>query len=363
MVDVCPVQPTTRRSIVISNSSLNREGFRVLTTGIELDAFKANPVMRLGHEFSVIPVGRWEELRVEGDELKGVPVFNLNHWLGETLQAAYDDGFINAASGMFNPLEVSMAPEHLLPGQVDSTFTRCELYEASLVEIPANKHAVADKVATLSARSTVALSALREAFGSTEKRTLDVVTLGLSTTPPPPPAPAPAAPVLPRTTTKAPAMNPEQLLVLAAALGLSSTATFEDCTSSIKTLRTAKIDGVVELGVAKGVITDGNREHYAQLAASNPAAARALFASAAAPQPQAPEVATPVVQAPQGASMSKTIEDAKTLAANAAQKPAAAEGREGWGYIDWMQKDSNGLKALKATDPDRFAKLVATLPK
>lgn len=57
----------------------------------------------------------------------------------------------------------------------------------------------------------------------------------------------------------------------------------------------------------------------------------------------------------------KSIIDARPKKASAqlstAIKNTATDGRDDWGYMDWMRKDNAGLLKMKAEDPERFARL------
>ena len=71
--------------IISDDSILNDYGFRVLTAGIKLDRYLKNPILLYGHkrtnkydsrEDEILPLGRVENLRVDGTRLIGDPVFD-----------------------------------------------------------------------------------------------------------------------------------------------------------------------------------------------------------------------------------------------------------------------------------------------
>lgn len=74
----------SQKRIILSDSSLNRYGFRVLTSGMLIEAFKKNPVMLYMHfrdEGSPIwgdskAIGHWEDIQLNGDELSAIPIFD-----------------------------------------------------------------------------------------------------------------------------------------------------------------------------------------------------------------------------------------------------------------------------------------------
>jgi hypothetical protein len=133
-----------QKRVILSDSSLNRYGFRVLTSGLDLEAFKKNPVMLWMHQRddgfweTSLPIGYWDDIQVNGDELSAIPVFDGVDELSKTLKAKYEAGTLRAASLGFKGITYSSEPDDLLPGQAYATVTKAEVLEASLVDIPAN---------------------------------------------------------------------------------------------------------------------------------------------------------------------------------------------------------------------------------
>ncbi len=324
--------------------------------------------MRYEHEKSFVPVGHWDNIRIEGDKCLADPVFNEKHWLGAQLKDAYDGGHLNAASGFFRALEVSMEPEHLLPGQAEPTFVRSEIIEASLVEVPANAlatrgHESAETPAptrrepiALSARTSADLLSLRAAALSAGGRVEVTPTTTTVNKTRQPATPADAGKRIEQTK---PVMNETQLAALCVALGLPAGSSPEDITSAATALRTSQIEGVIALGLTKGVITEANKAQFEALAANNLDAVRGIVD--AAPEPTAEvkqaETPAPVAKPVDGAKLSQTLTDAKKLAAGAiAGQAADTDGeRASWDYETWAKKDPKGLAKLKADDPNGFA--------
>lgn len=87
----------SQKRIILSDSSLNRYGYRVLTSGMFLEAFKKNPVMLYMHfrdEGSPIwgetkAIGHWEDIQLEGDVLSAIPVFDKVDQLSKDIAAKY----------------------------------------------------------------------------------------------------------------------------------------------------------------------------------------------------------------------------------------------------------------------------------
>ena len=120
------------KEFVISDESANRNGYKILTSGINLTGFKKNPVMYYNHRRDLGVIGRWENIRVEGNRLLATPVFDENDELGLKISQKVQSGFIRAAS--IGIERVSFSEEN----EVSS----CELLECSVCDIPANANAI-----------------------------------------------------------------------------------------------------------------------------------------------------------------------------------------------------------------------------
>lgn len=126
------------KEFLLSDESLNSHGTVVMTDGIRLDRFLANPVMFYNHDESKGVVGRWENIRKENGKLFGTPVFDVQHEIGRMLQRQVDGGFIRGASIGIGGVEYDYSPH-------DSTATYqkiigCELVEVSVCDIPSNRN-------------------------------------------------------------------------------------------------------------------------------------------------------------------------------------------------------------------------------
>lgn len=140
------------KKFLLSDESVNAYGFRVLTSGIQLGNFLKNPVGFFNHETGgwwsnrsdyAGPIIRWEDVKKEEGKLYGSPVFDQKDPLGKQLHDKVEDDFIRAASIGFRIISTSNDPELMLNGQTGPTVTKCELMEVSVVDIPANKNAIA----------------------------------------------------------------------------------------------------------------------------------------------------------------------------------------------------------------------------
>lgn len=134
----------SKKTFIVSDESVNEYGFRVLTSGIRTERFKANPVMFYNHEREDGVIGKWMNLAVEDNRLKAEPEFDKDDdGLGAKISGKVERGFIRAASIGFSIVSLSEDPALMLPGQTLPTVTECELVEISIVDLPGNKNALA----------------------------------------------------------------------------------------------------------------------------------------------------------------------------------------------------------------------------
>jgi HK97 family phage prohead protease len=131
------------KRIILSDESIDSYGERVLMSGCVLDRFLKNPVMLYRHDSYDKPViGRWKDVRIEGNQLTAEPEFDLNDEFGGEIARKYEEGFLVASSVGFRVIETSNDPAVMLAGQKYSTITKWELFEASIVPLPANPNAI-----------------------------------------------------------------------------------------------------------------------------------------------------------------------------------------------------------------------------
>ncbi len=229
------------KDVVISTGGVNCYGSRIITSGIDLTQFRRNPILlwmhRRSFEGDAMPIGRIDNLRIEGDRLIGTPVFDQNDDFARKIAGKWEDGFLRMASAGIEIIETSSAPEYMLPGQTRATITRCRLEEVSIVDIGAN-----DDALQLYNNGIM----LRLAAGENSE----------------------LLPIICTKTNKTEYMNKEILQLL----GLSETATEQEAVGALRslkeradnaeTLRLANITTVVEDAIAERRIMADKREHF-----------------------------------------------------------------------------------------------------
>ncbi|MCD8177301.1 MAG: hypothetical protein LUE98_07715 [Tannerellaceae bacterium] len=152
------------KRLIWTDESLNCYGFWLLTEGGDLSDFKKNPIMLYNHHRTwsgktdeILPIGVWEDYKVEGGVITGSPRFDLKDDFAKKIAGKVEGGFLKACSVGIRILEVSEDPKYLKPGQTRPTVVKWKLKEVSIVDIPVNPNAAGivlydanDNVITLS---------------------------------------------------------------------------------------------------------------------------------------------------------------------------------------------------------------------
>ena len=126
---------TNTITFVLSDESINSYGFIVKTAGIDTTQFERNPVMLYMHDRENGVIGRWENLRNDGNKLLADAVFDESTELGAKVKKQVDNGFLRCVS-----IGIDNVTQEELNGV--QTVTKCRLIEVSVVDIPSNSNAV-----------------------------------------------------------------------------------------------------------------------------------------------------------------------------------------------------------------------------
>lgn len=117
---------------VLSDESINSYGLKVLTPGINLELFKRNPVMYYNHDRERGVIGKWTNLRMDGDRLIGTPTFDKGDDFAANIERKIKNGFIKAASIGIDDVVIDE----------QKTVVSCTLLECSICDIPSNGSAL-----------------------------------------------------------------------------------------------------------------------------------------------------------------------------------------------------------------------------
>jgi phage head maturation protease len=144
MVEYSAAMPT----FTLTDSSVNVYGFRVLTEGVDLSAFRNNPVMLYNHQRDdmlqdgdrrqYLPIGRWDNVRVDADRILADTDIDEQDTFAASIKQKVDAGYLNGASMGLKILATSEAPEDMLEGQDLPTITKSVAFEASITDLPGN---------------------------------------------------------------------------------------------------------------------------------------------------------------------------------------------------------------------------------
>jgi hypothetical protein len=129
-----------RKTFVVSDSSLNAYGFRVLTQGL---SWADTVPMFFNHNDYQPAIGHWENIRRDGDKILADAVFDEEDEIGKSISRKVENGHINASSCGLRGLEWSDNPKDLLNGQTRMSMTKGVIKEISICNIGANKNAIA----------------------------------------------------------------------------------------------------------------------------------------------------------------------------------------------------------------------------
>lgn len=129
------------KRVRISNDSLNSYGTRVLTSGMDVEQYRRNPVLLYMHERGNV-IGYVKDVRVEKDEVTGELVFDEVTELSRRCKRQFEFGSLKMVSAGLDIIEMSEDAKYLVAGQTCPTVTRSKLFEVSVVDIGANDDAL-----------------------------------------------------------------------------------------------------------------------------------------------------------------------------------------------------------------------------
>lgn len=122
---------------VAATAGVKADGLDLQMGGVDLTRYQANPVIMYDHEYwgrDALPIGRAENVRVDGEALRMDIVFDVEDDFARTVDRKVRGRFLNAVSIGFGAygIDDQGVPE------------RWELYETSVVPLPLDPDALAD---------------------------------------------------------------------------------------------------------------------------------------------------------------------------------------------------------------------------
>jgi HK97 family phage prohead protease len=132
---------------ILSDGSVDRMGDTIDPNGWDLAGYKQNPVVLFAHDALAPPIGRMVNIFSDGLRLIGDVEFATaaTYAFADTIFRLVRDGFLNAGSVGFRPINFFFAKDRDRPSGVD--FHQTELLEFSIVPVPANENALAQACA------------------------------------------------------------------------------------------------------------------------------------------------------------------------------------------------------------------------
>lgn len=222
-------------TFIVSDETINCYGCIVLTAGINTARFERNPVMYYMHDRDKGVIGRWENIRKDGTKLLADAVFDDGTELGAKVRHQVETGFLRTAS---------VGLENIKYEEINGvkTIVECDLYEISIVDVPANENAV-----KLYAKGRKPVTLLSQLTTPKESKSNDAQTLRVR---------------------------------LIDVLGLGETATDNEIVAAVKELlkEPSNAEKEVDEAVNNGLISDNDRKSFTAMAKANIKAFRAYCA-------------------------------------------------------------------------------------
>jgi HK97 family phage major capsid protein/HK97 family phage prohead protease len=130
-------------NFVMSDETVDGAGDIIMADGWNLSRFakNRNPVALYGHNSRELPIGRWENVRVEGKRLVGALRLAAagTSELVDSIRKLFAQGMLNAVSVGFRPMKAEpLNPDDPWEGY---RYLKQELLECSVVAVPANPNA------------------------------------------------------------------------------------------------------------------------------------------------------------------------------------------------------------------------------
>jgi HK97 family phage major capsid protein/HK97 family phage prohead protease len=129
---------------VMSDDTVDRMGDVIDPGGWQLSSIKTAPPVLFNHNKDEI-VGRWENIRISGNQLIGRIVWaDFKNWpKGQYIRDLVRGGFLRTVSVGFRPLARQPLTKDANKDFGPFRFTKSEVLECSLVSVPANPNAIA----------------------------------------------------------------------------------------------------------------------------------------------------------------------------------------------------------------------------
>ena len=132
---------STSKKVRLTTDRVNAYGYRVLTSGIDIEQYRRNPVLLWMHRRGEV-IGHLDNIEVDADGITGELVFDEASERGREVAAQWEAESLRMVSVGLEIIETSDAPDDIEIGQTRPTVTRSKLLEVSVVDIGANDDAL-----------------------------------------------------------------------------------------------------------------------------------------------------------------------------------------------------------------------------
>lgn len=301
--------------VLNDESVINSHGFVLLNSAGRFERYNANPVMLFNHDGANL-IGQITGLRVEGTKLIGKAVYDEEDTLGAKCKRQAKKGILKGCSPgiIINAVELRTMPG----GEERVTVTDWELCETSLVSVPSNRNALRlynrQGVEIPDDQVKLSIEALLNVNKKTEEEMKEIiltseayVALGLKS-------------------------NEADGKSISAAI-MELQARVEKAEKELEDQRKLKANELVALAIKDGRITADKKEAFEKLALADYDTAKSTLEAIPAKESLGAKVT------------------------HSTGKTAIADERKDWTYLKWAKEDPEGLKKMKAEDPEAFEEL------
>lgn len=301
--------------VLNDESVVNSHGFVLLNSAGRFERYNANPVMLFNHESSNL-IGQMTGLRVEGTKLIGKAEYDEEDTLGAKCKRQAKKGILKGCSPgiIINAVELRTMPD----GEERVTVTDWEMCEVSLVSVPSNRNAlrlynqqgdiIPDDRVKLSVEALLNIN-------QKDKEEMDKIILT-----------AEAYTALGLKSNEADGKS-----ISAAIMELQARA--EKAEGELDKQRKQQAEDLVTFAVKEGRIVAVKKESFVKLALADYDLAKETLEAIPAKE-----------------SLSAKV-------THSTGKLAVANERKDWTYLRWAKEDPEGLRRLKADDPEAFEEL------
>lgn len=299
--------------ILNDESVVNSHGFVLLNAAGRFERYNANPVMLFNHEGTNL-IGQMTPLRTEGSLLIGKAIYDDEDPLAQKCHRQATKGFLKGCSPgiIIYAAELRVSPQ----GEERVTITDWELLEVSLVSVPSNRKALRlyTKEGELIPDDQVKLSIETLLKPHSKEEYMDRIVLT-----------AEAYMALGIKSSEA-----DGKTISAAVMELKSRV--ETAEMELEEQKKQKANELVELAIKEGRLTADKKDSFIKLALTDYEMAKTTL---------------------------QTIPVRETLSDKIVPpgKNKLEISRQDWTYLQWAKEDPEGLKRLKAEDPEAFEEL------